>query len=239
MVKVGIILPTGEFARHAIFYDFYSQIIKDPGTIQAVAHGQSPARNRNHLIEVCLAQDCTHILFLDDDTAPPPDIIEKLMRHDKDIVTGLYLHRQFPHKPIIFDTEKEDGMMGYHWLKDGEDGLVEVVNCGLGACLIKAEVFKTMLPDCPKQDVKTPPTWIRLGQLKSAIDHWGDDTEFFIRVKNYGYKIYCDLSVLVGHIGTCIIRPEYHDGKWLTSYDTSGESRLTFPAVRPANVVTG
>jgi len=218
--KVLIGVPTAEVGRKATFQDHLGQIDMPQGTIIAQVHGQSPARNRNIIIEQALAHDCSHILFIDDDTVPPTNILSKLLAHNKDIVTGLYLMRNYPHKPIIFDYVNKIGECRNHYPQDTETGLIEIVNCGLGAVLIKTEVFK-----------KVEKPWIRLGELD--VDHWSDDIGFFNRCRAAGYKLYCDLSVEVGHTGFVTIMPEYRDGKWFTSYYTDGEGKVGFPSIKP------
>lgn len=215
--KIFIAVPTADIARQAHFYDYFNMLEVPLGTIKAFAHGQSPARNRNVMIQQALAYNCTHILFIDDDTCPPPDIISKLLAHNKSIVTGLYLMRSFPHQPIIFEKTYANGECLHRFLQDDEEGLIEVSSCGLGAALIKIEVFK---------ELEQP--WIRLGEVES--DHWCDDIGFFKRAKDAGYRIFCDLSVKVGHMQQVTLWPVYKDGKWYTSYDTRGISQVTFPA---------
>lgn len=218
--KILVGVPTAEYARRADFYDFYNMLDRPMGTICTFAHGQSPARNRNIMIEQALEHNCTHILFLDDDVAFKPDLLTRLLAHDKDIVTGLYLMRNYPHQPIIFDYADNKGKCRYRYLKDGEKGLVEIINCGLGACLIKTEVFKSM---------EKP--WIRLGELEK--DHWCDDIGFFNRVRAAGFKLYCDLDCPVGHFASVTIWPNNVDGVWFTSYDSRGTSQVTFPQLKP------
>lgn len=216
--KVLIGVPTQEMARQAIFYDYLNLIEKPANTLQLMIHGQSPARGRNIIIEEALKNNCTHILFIDDDTCPPKDILSKLIAHDKDIVTGLYLMRNFPHQNIIFDESYPDGKCRWHQLSNSETGLIPIVNCGLGAVLIKTEVFK-----------KLEKPYIRLGQCES--DHWCDDIDFFNRCRLVGFNLFCDLSVLVGHMAQLTIFP-FHDGeKWTVQYDTNGISKVSFPMV--------
>jgi hypothetical protein len=218
--KVMIGIPTAEFARQAVFYDYFSQLVKPAGTIQTSTHGQSPARGRNIIIEEALKYECSHILFIDDDTLVPPDLLTKLLSHDKDIVTALYLMRNYPHKPIIFSHSNGNGECLNYYPRDGESGLVEVVNCGLGACLIKTSIFEYL----------TKP-YIRLGELEK--DHWCDDIGFFNRCRGAGFKIYCDLDLPVGHMATVAIWPGRESGKWFTTYDTFGTGRVNFPMPRP------
>jgi GT2 family glycosyltransferase len=208
MTRVMIAVPTGEFARRADFYDYYNMLEKPPGTICTFSHGQSPARNRNIMIEQALAHNCTHILFLDDDVAVRPTLLIDLLKHDKDMVSGLYLMRNYPHLPIMFDEAYSNGKCRYTFLYEGRKGLVEVVAAGLGACLIKTDVFRNM---------EKP--WITLGELEK--DHWCDDISFFLRAKKAGYQLYMDLDSPVGHFMTAVIWPNKNEsGKWHTAYNT-------------------
>lgn len=220
MTKVLIGIPTAEFARRADFYDYVDMMEKPEGTIQSKAHGQSPARNRNLIIGQALEHDCTHIMFIDDDVQVPLDIIPRLLVHDKDIVTGLYLMRNFPHQPIIFDKSLDDGRCLNHFMAEGETGLIPIVNCGLGAVLIKTEVFKKM-----------PKPWITLGEAEP--DHWCDDISFFNRARKLGFKLYCDLTVLVGHHASVTVFPVYDNGEWSVAYNTNGPKTVSFPMPRP------
>ena len=207
--KVLIAVPTGEMARRADFYDYYNQLIRPEGTIQTFAHGASPARNRNIMIKVALEHECTHILFLDDDMAFKPDLLTRLLAHDKDIVSGLYLMRNYPHLPVMFDEAFDDGKCKFAFLNKGKQGLVEVVNIGLGACLIKTDVFRNM---------EEP--WITLGECEK--DHWCDDIAFFNRARKAGYKMYVDLEAPCGHFMSAVIWPTRNpQGEWFTLYNTN------------------
>jgi hypothetical protein len=226
--KVMIAVPTQEYARRADFYDYLNMIEKDiPNTDvgMTMAHGQSPARNRNQMIDMSLANAFTHILFIDDDCVPRPDILKKLLAHNVDIVTGLYLMRSHPHFPILFDESYTSGECRYAFLYPGKQGLIEVKNTGLGACLIKTDVFRKMADDKP---------WIRLGQCEK--DHWCDDIDFFNRARDlYGYKIYCDLECPVGHMLSATIFPlRKPDGTWATAGTFDSKNVFELPQSVPS-----
>jgi hypothetical protein len=223
--RVLIGVPTMEMARQAVFYDYFNQMFKPIGTVMAFTHGQSPARGRNLIIQQAIENNCSHILFLDDDVLVRPDILTRLIAHDKDIVTGLQFSRNYPHKPYIFDTALEGGKCRMHLLSDGESGLVPIINCGFGCVLIKVEVFKSM---------EQP--WVRLGEYDT--DMWCDDIGFFNRARSHGYKLFCDLDVRVGHLATVAIWPNVINGQWLTTYDTFGEGTISSPQLTMANVVS-
>ncbi len=219
--KVLIAVPTNEFARRADFYDYFNALEKPEGTLCTFAHGQSPARNRNIMIEQALLNDCSHILFLDDDMAFKPGLLKQLLAHDKDMVSGLYLMRNYPHFPVMFDEVYEDGRCKYSFLDETKNGLTEVVNCGLGAVLIKIDVFKKM-----------PKPWITLGELDK--DNWCDDIAFFNRARKMGYQLYVDLNCPVGHIMSAIIWPDKAADGWYTTYNTGSSDVFRVPQVVPS-----
>lgn len=224
--KVMIGVPTGDVARRPEFYDYLALLDKpnDWIVIEAKIHGQSPARNRNLIIDQALKHECTHIFFVDDDVLLPQNALTELMKHNVDMVTGLYVMRSYPHQPIIFkESRPEDGWVIWEQLIPNRSGLIEVVSAGLGCALIKTEVFKVM-------KANDPLPWVRLGEIKGEEDHWGDDIGFWKRARTYGYKLFCDLDVKCGHYCSMILRPIYKDGVWYTEYDTNGTGNAMVPA---------
>lgn len=220
-LKVMIGYVTAEWGRRVDFYDYLNQLEKPPNSMLMSAHGSSVANNRNKIIEQSIEHNCTHILFLDDDMAFKNDMLNRLLKHDKDIVSGLYLKRAYPHQPLIFDYQHDDGSVRSIYLNGHENGLLEVVAAGMGACLIKTDVFRNM---------EKP--WIRLGEIEK--DQWCDDIGFFNRARAVGYKVFCDMETLVGHIGSMVIWPHKSpEGNWLTGYDSGGSGMLSTPQVSP------
>jgi len=183
------------------------------------AHGQSPARNRNLICKQAIETNCDYVLFIDDDNLLPPDTIKRLLNHDKDIVTGLYLMRNYPHQPVIFDVANDDGTCKWHFLGEDESGLIEIVATGLGCLLIKTEVLREI--------AKREPYWFTLGELES--DQWCDDLAFFKRVRQAGFKIFCDLNCPIGHYAKVAIWPYREKESWNLVYDTNGPSRVSLP----------
>lgn len=215
-----------EFARQAKFYDHLFAIDKPEGTVLSLAHGQSPAQNRNVMIENALKDDATHVFFIDDDVLIPKDTLYRLLAHDKDIVSGLYLMRNFPHAPIAMNVSLSDGRCRFKFLQNNERGLVEAVNFGLGCCLIKTDVFR-----------KVDKPWITIGQMNAV--EWNDDIQFFNRCREkYGYKLWLDLDVRAGHMCTVTLWPHYNEEQkqWLTMYDSQGAGHAAFFAATPKQV---
>lgn len=211
--KVLVGVTTGEYARRADFYDYYNLLEKPEGTFSVFCHERSPARGRNLIIEAAKEQGCTHVLIVDDDMAYKPDALLKLLEHDKEIVSGLYLSRVYPHTPLAFDIADEiDQSAGSMYLLSEEKRrLVPIVAAGFGFCLIKMTVFD-----------KIEKPYVRLGEI--SPEEWCDDIGFFNRVRKAGVESFVDMEVLVGHMGTMIVWPNRNsEGQWFAGYDTNGK----------------
>jgi len=217
--KVLIAVPTQEYARRADFYDYYNALIKPSGSVAMFAHSRSPAENRNVIVEQAFIHNCTHILFIDDDTAFKPNALLQLLEHDVSIVSGLYLRREYPHQPLIFDIMDDDGKVLYAYLDNEQKRLRSIVAAGMGFCLIKTDVFNLL---------EKP--YFRLGELDP--EQWCDDIGFFYRVNKLGIKSYCDMECLIGHIATMILWPNKVDNEWFTGYDT-GRGMINTPQIIP------
>jgi len=206
--KVYIGVPTAEFARPAVFYDYLQFLEKPKGTIERSFHTNSAAHNRNLIIDDALAHDCTHILFVDDDMAFAPNSLTRLLAHDKHVIGGLYFNKAYPHPPVLFDSTFKR-----LYLRDIDTGLIKVGACGFGFMLVHISVFDSL---------EQP--WVRHGEIVG--DKRNEDIGFCRRIGYAGFSIFCDLSVVIGHIGTATFWPSYKDGKWYTAIDTGREEMV-------------
>lgn len=214
-IKILMVIPTGEMARKATFYDHFNMIQKPEGTVVMFVHGQSVAANRNQGIKAALEYGCTHIFFLDDDVIAKPDILFQLLKHQKEVVCALQLARNYPHRPYLFDKSIEGGKFRWWTLEGDASGLIPIKAAGLGAILIRTEVFTQL--DLP---------YFRLGQI--SAEDLGEDLDFFNRINKLGIQSYCDLDCRVGHVATATIWPEQVKGAWYVTYDTEGPSTINF-----------
>lgn len=211
-------VSTREFGSHASFYD-YLHLLNKPGSCMAsFVHGQSPAAARNHLIEAALEHDCTHIFFLDDDMSFKPDLLDNLLKHDVDVVSGFYLMRQYPHQAIVFNEEMPDGQARWMRIRSEHQGLIEVTHTGLGCALFNLRVFEKM---------EKP--WVRLGEVQK--DAWCDDIGLYNRVRAAGFKVYVDLDQRVGHMCYVTVTPDFRENTWMVGYNTQGSKNVQFPMV--------
>lgn len=131
--------------------------------------------NREELVKAAQKAKCTHLLFLDSDMYFEKDAIERLLERKKEVVGTNYNMRKLPRE-------------GTARLIPGQEGdLQEANGVATGFMLIDMTVF----------DKITKP-WFFWSE-KEGEDHW-----FCRKAKEADYKIWCDLSVKIGHIGEAI-----------------------------------
>ena len=148
---------------------------------------------RNHIVEEFLKSDCTHLLFVDSDTLPPYNALQKLLLQNKDIISGL--------TPIIeHDENRKNDSNGYYrklnvvGLNDKFVepylGTIEVKGAGSSCILIKREVFEKM---------QKPYYRFQYQDDNGKYVVIGEDILFTIKAKELGFKIWADTSLICKH----------------------------------------
>jgi hypothetical protein len=131
-----------------------------------------------------LKTDADFLLFLDSDMVPPADMLVRLTECDKDIVSALAFRRVPGYEPCIFKGEE--------FYRDYPKGLIEVDGTGMACTLIKRKVFE-----------KTPQPWFFPGKK-------GEDLSFCDRVKEAGFKIFCDTTLICGHVSSFVVEEKHY-----------------------------
>lgn len=144
---------------------------------------------REQLADIAVKDNFDYIMFIDSDMVFEPDIIDRLMAHDKDIVSAMAFKRKAPFQPCFYskcryDIENHDFEIQspVEWT---ENELLEIEGVGMACCLIKTKVLK-----------ETPKPWF------FPFEEFGEDLSFCIRARSQGFKIFLDTSIQVGHLGT-------------------------------------
>lgn len=137
---------------------------------------------RTDLVQRALTKKAKWILFLDDDSIIQPHFVEKLIQHDKDIVSAITFEKLPPFKPVIF--KEEDGKLTHITNFTKGKGLIPIDAFGFGCILIKTDVFRAIKED-----------WFRIeGEIRA-------DMYFSALVKKYGMQAYADTDLVYGHYG--------------------------------------
>ena len=135
--------------------------------------------------------------IMGDDHAFEPDLLPRLLAHDVDVVVPHCLRRNPPWAPVV-NSHEEDGWQVSAELP--EDDLTEIWSAGSAGMLIRKHVF-----DAIEDPWFTPaPDAIGLNE----------DINFCRKVREAGFKIWCDPGALLGHISHYTVWPQYRDGKW-------------------------
>lgn len=141
-------------------------------------------------VKKALDAGCDYIMFIDCDQIFPPDGINRLLLHDKDIVGANYNERRFPLQATV-KLADESGKLIAGNISDKRE-LFEVYAMGLGFVLIKTTVFS---------QIEKP--W-----FNAPVDEKGDlvtdDFYFFDKCQKKGIKVWCDPALVIGHQGSYI-----------------------------------
>ncbi len=149
---------------------------------------------RNNIVKEFLKSDCTHLFWIDSDTVPPPNAIERLLRVNQPVVTAI--------TPIIeHDENLKNDSNGFYkkWNAVSADtgthvkpntGVLPIIGAGSSCIMVKREVYEKL---------KAPwyRTLYRDDNGKDALV--GEDIAFVAHAVGAGFKCYAETSVIAAH----------------------------------------
>ena len=194
-INLSICVPTRDTVNSGFAYDltlmaarWYAEAPAGSAFNLHFLQGTLIADQRCKLVELALSRKADYVLFLDSDMRFPANLIDRLLAHDKDIVACNYAQRRLPVRTVAF---KDWAALDYVYSL-GKEGLETVDAVGMGAMLIKAEVFK-----------RIPYPWFQIHYLPSAKMWAGEDMFFCNLAKEAGIEVVVDhdLSRQIGHEG--------------------------------------
>jgi len=167
-MKIGIVLPT-----RGLVYTKVEQAIEELRTPEVRVYRSLDLPipdGHNQLAKQALEEGCDYILFIEEDTVPPTDALEKLLSANSDIAAIDY------------------GVSGWGCITKNSKG--EVLWCGLGCTLVKKQVFEKM----------TYPYFRADKVLRLNDWTWQDLPENYIKTKQYGSLDiwFCDIARKLG-----------------------------------------
>jgi hypothetical protein len=151
---------------------------------------------REEAVKAFLQGEYDSLLFVDSDMVVPVDLLTKLIEADKDIVSALAFKRTPGYEPCIFKECNEQDAKFY---LDYPKGLTEIEGVGMACTLIKRRVFETV-----------PQPWYFPHKVL------GEDLSFCVRARAAGFRIYCDTTLISGHVTQETIG-EAHYVNWMQS----------------------
>ena len=147
--------------------------------------------SRNKLREVTLKNNYDYLLMTDYDTIPPKDVIERLLSHNKKIVSAVYFNWIFFNKNKLFtpvlliskdhktNTARYMDEMEIEQYVHKRPGLIRVKGCGFGCVLIHRNILQ---------------------KIKIKWESKTDDIDFCIDALDNNFKIFADTSIVCKHL---------------------------------------
>lgn len=201
-VFVGIPLPD---SVHSEFFRTFFQaqcLLPEEGTayVEFVKWGNT-CKNRNDLAKSFLAGNYTHLFFMDSDMRFPQASLSRLLQHDKDIVGGYYTTKVRPFRSTALIENGTPGIASIAYSPSSKDKLKQVAAVATGCMLIKRRVFEAM---------KWPYFWYRPEHERQEFA--SEDVTFCDEARRLGFEVWCDFTLVCGHVGHMIVTP-FMDGE--------------------------
>ncbi|MBI4154891.1 glycosyltransferase family 2 protein [Candidatus Woesearchaeota archaeon] len=145
--------------------------------------------SRNLIRNIALKENYDYFLSLEQDVIPPKDVVERLLKYKKDLISGvvfcdLIINGQLTYKPMLWITAGKDfnrkELMRYLEPYEVEDEkLLELRSTSLSCLLISKKV---------------------LNKIKFRYTTGFDDVELCNDAIKEGFKIYVDTSIKCKHL---------------------------------------
>lgn len=152
---------------------------------------------RERIAHKAINENYSHVLWLDSDMVFQPSIVDDLMFSGKPFVTGIYHARRKGYASCIFKTIEIN--VKVERFEEYPTDTFEIAGCGFGCVLIETSILKDVC--------------LNKGVCFTPLPSYGEDIAFCKRASELGHKIYCEPSVVCGHIGHIAIYPEDHE-RW-------------------------
>lgn len=148
--------------------------------------------SRNNMAKKAVEEGFDRVLWFDSDMTFGNDVFERLtarMDEGLDFISGLYFRRKQPIEPTIFKTlyMLNDKIPHADCYKDYPDGLFEIAACGFGCVMMNVSMINAIGKE--------------YGLPFSPILGFSEDLSFCMRAHDLGYKLWCDSSIKLGHVG--------------------------------------
>lgn len=201
MKKILVAVPTLNKVD-VKFVASWANIVYGHGIEDVVCHPQFVVDSmtytaRINLAEIAVNGDFDYVLWMDSDMVIPQDALKKMLKADKEMVTGLYFQRRGDHAPVIYSkVDEKERIVCEDYPKDK---LFQIAACGFGCVLMKTDVIRIVARASG-------------GLTFQPYDGIGEDLSFCYRWGKAWGEIWCDPTIKCGHIGEYVFTEEdWHD----------------------------
>lgn len=160
---------------------------------------------RERIAHKAINEYYTHVLWLDSDMIFSPDILDDLMFCGEQFVTGIYHARRKGYASCIFKSIELNNVTRF---EEYPSQPFEIAGCGFGCVLTAVPLLSAVC--------------LHYLTCFTPLPSLGEDIAFCKRALDLGYKLWCEPSVVCGHIGHIAIYPEDYE-HWKTTISNYDE----------------
>lgn len=160
---------------------------------------------RERIAHKAINEHFTHVLWLDSDMVFNENLLDDLMFCGKSFVTGIYHARRKGYASCIFKAVEPSNVERFEQYPSEP---FKIAACGFGCVLVSTEILSAVC----------------LHHLTcfTPIQNLGEDIAFCKRATGLGFELWCEPSVVCGHIGHITIYPEDYE-HWKTTISNYDE----------------
>lgn len=199
--QIALAMPMDE-VMFSKWFRYYVQMDVMPWDIKLFKSSTYLPDARNDLHRQFIDSGVEYMLMVDSDTAPPYDVINRLLAHKKPVVCGWYRAKYENDEetnnppdhtyPVVYDYERyaapdkwhPQGQHQYKMREEPGTGLEQVDGVGAGCMLMRRDVAKA------------------LGKFPYDMNTGGEDLVLCTKLRELGIPIFMDWDVRCKHVGT-------------------------------------
>ena len=188
--KILVAIPTNKYIEPETFKSLWDLEVPEGYELDfQYFYGYQIDQIRNLIADWAKRYD--YLLSVDSDIIVPKDALVKMIRANKDIISGLYIQRiPNTHTLEVYMNTPAGGCTNIPYALLKGKGVVEIAACGMGCALIKSEVFRQL----------NYPHFV----YSSALDHKNtvsEDVYFCTQARQAGFRVWADCSIKCDHKG--------------------------------------
>ena len=210
----AVVLVTGDLTRYALAMQSIMGLVLPDGSCAPWMSGVLIQRSLNDGIRVLYQKpELQWIWIMGDDHVFEPDIVLRLLEHEKDVIQPFCLGRLPPMDPIVATHTHKRTKYLEEMPTSGLYKRAADETCGDAGLLIRRKVIEAI-----------PDPWY---DHRISGSFPADDQAFTGRIKNAGFDIFVDMDTRMGHIGNVVFLPtKTADGKWAMQLTGGGARHI-------------
>jgi hypothetical protein len=226
VVKSGTVgVVSGELSRYSIFSMALLNLLSYSGELVSHFDWMTGSNVTGNCNDLARRMQGDWLWLIGDDHVFMPDLLERLVLHDVDVVVPHCLQRSAPYPHVVYEGEDLDAQEeGTHVLHTNlpESDLIEIYASGQAGMLIKKHVLEKI----------GDPYFETYGKQN-------EDLEFCRKIRKAGFKIHCDTGALLGHIAQVIVWPHHSEEyRWGIRMNVGAEQNILLRRFGPSGSLT-